>query len=62
MTMTVKSVTRIRSEAAQYAKQFLAHKYREEFRELYEAYLINRNVPVKRKVISMVDERELVRE
>ena len=60
--MTVKSRERLRSEAAQYAKQFLAHKYREEFRELYEAYLINRNVPVKRKVISMVDERELVRE
>ncbi len=38
--MTVKSAARIRSEAAQYAKQFLAHKYREEFRELYEAYLI----------------------
>jgi hypothetical protein len=60
--MTVKSATRLRSEAAQYAKQFLAHKYREEFRELYEAYLINRNVPVKRKVMLMVDERELVNE
>jgi len=60
--MTTKSVTRIRSEAAQYAKQFLARKYRQEYRELYEAYLINRNVPVKGRVISMVDERELVRE
>lgn len=60
--MTTKSTTRLRSEAAQYAKQFLARKYREEYRELYEAYLINRNVPVKGKVISMVDERELVRE
>ena len=60
--MTVKSVTRIRSEAAQYAKQFLARKYREEYRELYEAYCINRNVSVKGRVISMVDERELVRE
>ena len=60
--MTVKSTTRLRSEAAQYAKQFLARKYREEYRELYEAYLINRNVPVKGRVISMVDERELVRE
>ena len=60
--MTVKSTERLRSEAAQYAKQFLAHKYREEFRELYEAYLINRNVRVKRKVMQMVDERELVRE
>lgn len=60
--MTTKSTTRLRSEAAQYAKQFLARKYREEYRELYEAYLINRNVPVKGRVISMVDERELVRE
>ena len=60
--MTVKSTARLRSEAAQYAKQFLARKYREEYRELYEAYLINRNVPVKGRVVSMVDERELVRE
>ena len=57
--MTTKSVARIRSEAAQYAKQFLARKYREEYRELYEAYLINRNVPVKGRVISMIDEREV---
>ena len=60
--MTVKSVARLRSEAAQYAKQFLAHKYREEYTALYQAYLINRNVSVKRPIISMVDERELVRE
>lgn len=60
--MTTKSVTRIRSEAAQYAKQFLARKYREEYRELYEAYCINRNVSVKAKRIPLIDERELVRE
>ena len=60
--MTVKSVVRLRSEAAQYAKQFLARKYREEYRELYEAYLINRNVSVKAKGKPIIDERELVRE
>lgn len=60
--MTTKSVVMIRSEAAQYAKQFLARKYREEYRELYEAYCINRNVPVRKKPMSIIDERELVRE
>ena len=60
--MTTKSVARIRSEAAQYAKQFLARKYREEYRELYEAYLINRNVSVKAKRTPLIDERLLVRE
>ena len=58
MTMTTKSVTRIRSEAAQYAKQFLAHKYR----ELYEAYCINRGLKPKREGRPIIDERELVRE
>ena len=62
MTMTTKSVTRIRAEGAQYAKQFLARKYRQEYRELYEAYCINRGLKPKREGRPIIDERELVRE
>jgi hypothetical protein len=51
----------IRSQAASYAKGFLAKKYYEEYQELYDAYLINRGINIRRRN-TLVDERELVKE
>jgi len=49
---------RIRVKAAAYAKAFLAKKYREEYRELYEAYLRNRGYTTRATTV-MVDERTI---
>ena len=51
----------IRSQAASYAKGFLAKKYYEEYQELYDAYLANRGVSVRRKK-NLIDERLLTNE
>lgn len=56
--MTDKSSSKMRAEAAAYAKGFLAQKYREEYQELYRAYLINRGITV-RKSTALGDERLL---
>lgn len=49
----------IRAKAAEYAKIFLAQKYKQEYQELYRAYLINRGINV-RKQGNAVDERLLL--
>ena len=51
----------IRAKAAEYAKIFLAQKYKEEYQELYRAYLINRGINV-RKQGNAIDERLLIKE
>jgi hypothetical protein len=51
----------IRSQAASYAKGFLAKKYYEEYQELYDAYLTNRSVSIRRKK-NLIDERLLTNE
>jgi|APGre2960657373_1045057.scaffolds.fasta_scaffold701726_2 hypothetical protein len=51
--------TNIRARAAEYAKIFLAQKYKEEYQELYRAYLTNRGVPVREQK-NVIDERLLV--
>jgi hypothetical protein len=52
---------KIRAQAASYAKTFLANKYRNEYDELYRAYLVNRGVTTRTSK-NMVDERNLVKE
>jgi hypothetical protein len=53
-------VTKIRAKAASYAQGFLANKYYEEYKELYDAYLTNRGVTTRRGRV-MSDERELIK-
>ena len=61
LTVTNDEVAKMRAKAASYAQSFLARKYYEEYKELYDAYLTNRGVPTRRgRVIS--DERVLVKE
>jgi hypothetical protein len=52
---------KIRAQAASYAKTFLANKYRDEYDELYRAYLVNRGVTTRTSK-NMVDERSLIKE
>ena len=52
---------KIRAKAASYAQSFLANKYYEEYKELYDAYLVNRGVNIRRGRV-VIDERELVKE
>jgi hypothetical protein len=47
---------KIRAKAASYAQSFLANKYYEEYKELYDAYLINRGITIRRGRV-MKDER-----
>jgi hypothetical protein len=59
--MTPNETIKIRAKAAAYAQSFLANKYYEEYKELYDAYLTNRGINVRRgKVI--VDERTITNE
>jgi hypothetical protein len=51
----------LRSQAASYAKGFLAKKYYEEYQELYDAYLTNRGVSIRRKK-NLIDERLIANE
>ena len=61
MTTEVNDTLKIRAKAASYAQSFLANKYYEEYKELYDAYLINRGIKIRRSR-TLVDERELVKE
>jgi len=54
--MTPKEVMQIRAKAASYAQSFLANKYYDEYKELYDAYLINRGVTTRRGRV-IADER-----
>ena len=47
---------KIRAKAASYAQSFLANKYYDEYKELYDAYLINRGITIRRGRV-MKDER-----
>jgi hypothetical protein len=62
LKMQVLSVTNetlvIRNQAASYAKGFLAKKYYEEYQELYDAYLINRGISIRRNK-NLIDERQV---
>lgn len=50
---------RLKVRASGYAKSFLAQKYREEYQELYDAYLINRGF-TPRRAKQKQDERKLL--
>ena len=56
--MDSKEILRMRTRAAEYAMRFLAHKYKEEYQELYRAYLINRGINVRSKD-RLIDERTI---
>lgn len=62
--MTKDEERKIRLQARAYARQFIAEKYYEEYRELYKAYIINRGVKPNKtaKETPLVDERELMKE
>ena len=59
--MTRNESIKIRAKAAGYARSFLANKYYEEYKELYNAYLINRGVTTRRSRV-MADERVVTNE
>ena len=62
--MTKDEERKIRLQARIYARQFIAEKYYEEYRELYKAYIINRGVKPNKtaREVPLVDERELMKE
>ena len=49
---------KIRWQAMNYAKQFLVQKYKDEYRELYCAYLHNRGIGTENRS-TLVDERQV---
>ena len=55
--MTANEIMKIRARAASYAQSFLANKYYDEYKELYDAYLVNRGVSTRRGRV-ITDERE----
>jgi len=59
--MTTNETLKIRNEAAQYAKRFLAKKYYKEYQELYDAYLTNRGISTRRGKV-LTDERTVTNE
>jgi len=59
--MTANDTLKIRAQAASYAKIFLANKYKNEYDELYNAYLINRGVSTRRGRV-LTDERIVTNE
>lgn len=59
--MTANDVMKMRAKAASYAQSFLANKYYEEYKELYDAYLINRGITTRRGRV-MTDERVITSE
>ena len=59
--MTPNEVMKIRAKAASYAQSFLANKYYEEYKELYDAYLVNRGVSTRRGRV-LTDERQVTNE
>ena len=44
--ITASETIKIRAKAASYAQTFLAKKYYDEYKELYDAYLTNRGINV----------------
>lgn len=54
--MTQDEALKIRAQAASYARLFLANKYKEEYSELYNAYLTNRGLATRQSKV-MKDER-----
>jgi len=61
LSMDTKESIRIRGLAAKYARQFLVQKYKEEYTELYNAYLKNRGIQ-NRRTRTLVDERTVLNE
>lgn len=59
--MATDETIKIRAKAASYAQSFLANKYYEEYKELYDAYLINRGVTTRRGRV-IADERTITNE
>lgn len=60
--LTVTNETlKIRGQAASYAKRFLANKYYQEYKELYDAYLVNRGINIRRGRV-VKDERVITNE
>ena len=59
--MTQDEIAKIRSKAGAYAQSFLAKKYYEEYKELYDAYLVNRGVSTRRGK-ELLDERVAINE
>ncbi len=59
--MTPNETIKIRAKAASYAQTFLANKYYDEYKELYDAYLTNRGISVRRSKV-IVDERTVTNE
>ena len=60
MTMKANPKTapqQMRSKAQRYAVNFLMQKYRDEYQELYNAYLVNRGYETQRFKNLLVDER-----
>jgi hypothetical protein len=55
--MTANEIMKIRARAVSYAQSFLANKYYDEYKELYDAYLVNRGVSTRRGRV-LTDERE----
>jgi hypothetical protein len=55
--MDSKESMRIRGLAASYAKHFLTQKYKQEYDELYNAYLKNRGITTRRFRKPLIDER-----
>lgn len=54
--MTQDEALKIRAQAASYARLFLANKYKEEYSELYNAYLTNRGLTTRKSKV-LTDER-----
>lgn len=59
MSKDVKEIKRLRTEAAKYANKFLRQKYYTEYQELYDAYLINRGLNIRRQPAPLIDERKV---
>lgn len=54
--MTQDEALKVRAQAASYARLFLANKYKEEYSELYSAYITNRGLTTRSSKV-MTDER-----
>jgi hypothetical protein len=61
MTTQTNNYMRARGLASAYAKGFLVKKYYKEYQELYDAYLVNRGIPIRRSN-TIVDERLIANE
>ena len=59
--ITPKELKNLRAEAQRYAYTFLSNKYRDEYTELYAAYLSNRGHKVRLRQ-PIIDERLIAKE